>query len=51
MRIGFENNFNLPNGETAKDNAELVCATAAMLGTLHMPLATAAEARGLWRIG
>jgi uncharacterized protein (DUF849 family) len=51
VRVGFENNFHLPGGDVARDNAELARATAAMLANLHMPLATAAEARALWGIG
>jgi uncharacterized protein (DUF849 family) len=50
VRVGFENNFYLPNGETADSNAALVDATAAMLATLHVPLAKAADVRVLWRI-
>jgi 3-keto-5-aminohexanoate cleavage enzyme len=51
VRVGFENNFHLPNGEIAKSNAELVTATASLLHALHVPLAGADDARALWRIG
>lgn len=51
VRVGFENNVHLPDGEIAKDNAESVRATAAMLKTLHMEIGDAGDARALWRIG
>ncbi len=51
VRIGFENNFYLPTGEVASDNAELIGVSASMLKTLHVPLASASDARALWRIG
>ena len=51
VRIGFENNFYLPSGEVAKNNAELIEAAASMLKMLNVPLADAGEARALWRIG
>ena len=50
VRVGFENNFYLPNGETAESNAALVNATAGMLTGLHIPLAKAADVRAIWRI-
>jgi uncharacterized protein (DUF849 family) len=51
VRVGFENNFHLPDGRIAESNAELVAATASLLDALHVPLATADDARALWRIG
>jgi uncharacterized protein (DUF849 family) len=51
IRVGFENNFHLPDGEIARSNAELVGATASLIKALHVPLATADDARALWRIG
>ena len=51
IRVGFENNFHLPDGRIARSNAELVAATASLLSALHVPLATADGARALWRIG
>ena len=47
VRIGFENNLHLPNGEVAPDNAALVAATAAAAEALGRPLADAARAREL----
>jgi len=50
VRVGFENNYYLPNGEIAASNAELIDATASMLESLHLSLASADEVRALWRI-
>lgn len=51
VRIGFENNFFLPDGKLASRNADLVDRTASTLKALHMELASAADVRSLWRIG
>lgn len=51
VRAGFENNFHLTNGALAKNNAELIGATASMLTALHVSLAGAGDVRALWRIG
>lgn len=50
VRVGFENNFHLPDGSIAKSNAELIDATVSMLNALHAPLAGAHDVRSLWRI-
>jgi uncharacterized protein (DUF849 family) len=50
VRVGFENNYYLPDGEIAASNAELIDATASMLESLHVSLASADEVRALWRI-
>ncbi len=49
VRVGFENNTQLPSGETAADNAALVRATVAALAPLAMRPATCSEARHLFR--
>lgn len=49
VRVGFENNTQLPSGATAADNAALVRATTAALAPLGMRPATCAEARRLFR--
>ena len=46
-RVGFENNFYLPSGVRARDNAELVAASAAAAAAFGRPLADAAAARRL----
>jgi uncharacterized protein (DUF849 family) len=51
VRVGFENNLNLPDGRIAADNTEVIHATAAMLDSLHVPLASSDDLRALWRIG
>jgi len=51
VRVGFENNFYLPDGAIAESNVALIAATSAMLGGLHVPLASAGDVRALWRIG
>ena len=51
VRVGFENNLHLPDGRIAPDNATVIRTTAAMLDSLHIPLATASDLRALWRIG
>lgn len=48
VRVGFENNAQLPSGETAADNADLVRRTVAALTPLQMRPATCAEARRLF---
>ncbi|WP_157018003.1 BKACE family enzyme [Mesorhizobium xinjiangense] len=50
IRVGFENNFCLPDGALAPDNAALVHATATALGSVGIPLAKADELRALWRL-
>ncbi len=50
VRVGFENNYYLPGGEIAGSNTDLIGATAALLKNLHIPLASADDARALWRI-
>jgi uncharacterized protein (DUF849 family) len=51
IRVGFENNFHLPDGRLAASNAELAGETARLLQALRLELASAAEVRSLWRIG
>jgi 3-keto-5-aminohexanoate cleavage enzyme len=51
VRVGFENNLSLPDGRIAPDNTAVIHATAAMLDSLHVPLATSDDLRALWRIG
>jgi 3-keto-5-aminohexanoate cleavage enzyme len=51
VRVGFENNLYLPDGRVAPDNTAAIHATAAMLESLHVPLATSDDLRALWRIG
>jgi len=46
-RVGFENNLFLPDGREARDNAELVAASAAAAAAIGRPLADAATARRL----
>ncbi len=47
-RVGFENNMQLINGETARDNAELVTQVAARVEGLGRSVAVGATARALW---
>ena len=47
-RVGFENNFFLPDGASAPDNAALVRATARTLQSSGRMLATAAQLRAAW---
>ena len=49
VRVGFENNLLTPGGETLTDNAEQVRAVAELAARYGRPLATADEARGLFR--
>lgn len=51
VRVGFENNFYLPNGNIADSNTALIDATASMLKSLHISLANPSDVRALWRIG
>jgi uncharacterized protein (DUF849 family) len=51
MRVGFENNFFLPDGRRAPDNAALVAAAAAALCTFGLKPTSAAALRAAWRIG
>jgi len=48
-RVGFENNFLLPTGVQAKDNAELLDATVAAVRAIGRPIADAATARLMMR--
>ena len=48
-RVGFENNTLLPDASVAKDNATLVAAVAEGARALGRPLASAAEARAIFR--
>lgn len=50
-RVGFENNFFLPSGARARDNAELVAAGAAAAAAIGRPLADGATARRLMGAG
>ncbi len=47
VRVGFENNLQLPDGRPAADNADSVAAVAAAVRAIGRPLADAAAARGL----
>jgi 3-keto-5-aminohexanoate cleavage enzyme len=48
VRVGFENNVDLPNGERAGSNAELVGQTAKALEACGVTLADAAFLRSAW---
>ena len=48
-RIGFENNFHLPDGSLAPDNAALVGAVARCAAAIGRPLADAGQAREIMR--
>jgi uncharacterized protein (DUF849 family) len=48
VRVGFENNVDLPNGERAGSNAELVGQTAKALDACGVALADAAFLRSAW---
>ncbi|GEO15227.1 3-keto-5-aminohexanoate cleavage protein [Microvirga aerophila] len=48
VRVGFENNVDLPNGERAGSNAELVGQTAKALKACGVALADAAFLRSAW---
>ena len=49
VRIGFENNLLLPDGRTARDNAELIGCFAELAGRLgHYSLADADQLRALF---
>ncbi len=48
VRVGFENNFLLRDGATARDNAALVAQTAEAARALGRPLATAADVRAMF---
>ena len=47
-RVGFENNLWLTDGSVAPDNAALVAAARATLGTCGLATATAAQLRAVW---
>lgn len=48
VRVGFENNLFLPNGEVAQDNAALVKAAHTGLEAVGLSAGTAGELRQLW---
>ena len=48
VRVGFENNLLLPDGSTARTNADLVRAVTAVLGAAGRRTMTADEMRGAW---
>jgi 3-keto-5-aminohexanoate cleavage enzyme len=48
VRVGFENNFWLPDGSVAPDNTALVAAASAALGTCGLAAATADQLRAAW---
>jgi 3-keto-5-aminohexanoate cleavage enzyme len=47
-RVGFENNFQLPDGSVAPDNAALVAAARTAIGACGLSAATADELRAAW---
>lgn len=47
VRVGFENNFLLKNGEVAKSNADLVKQVADVCRAIGRPIATVLEARSI----
>lgn len=47
-RVGFENNFQLPDGRTAPDNAALVAATVRAIGAVGQTPADADALRAAW---
>ena len=49
-RVGFENNFVLADGTTAKDNAALVAATKRRSDCLRRQIAQANDLRAAWSI-
>jgi 3-keto-5-aminohexanoate cleavage enzyme len=51
VRVGFEDNIYLPNGQTAKRNYELVEAMANISKTFGRDPATVAEARAVFNLG
>lgn len=50
-RVGFENNLLLPNGDAARDNAELVANVASAARGLGLPIADATQAREIFARG
>lgn len=50
-RIGFENNLQLPNGDTASSSTELVVELSKSMQAFKLPIATYDQARQLLRIG
>ncbi|MBX3531049.1 MAG: 3-keto-5-aminohexanoate cleavage protein [Rhizobiaceae bacterium] len=50
MRVGFENNLQLPDGSVATSNAELVDTVAALARGAGLKLANAAALRDMWTI-
>ncbi|MBP2239013.1 uncharacterized protein (DUF849 family) [Sinorhizobium kostiense] len=51
VRVGFENNRQLPGGEFAKSNAELVAGVSKILMELGLRRANADELRRAWQLG
>lgn len=51
VRVGFENNLDLPDGTRAPSNAALVDRVAQALGACGAPLADAAALRKAWSLG
>jgi uncharacterized protein (DUF849 family) len=49
VRVGFENNLFMPDGSQARDNAELVAASAEAIGSCGMRPGTAEELRDAWQ--
>ncbi|TIP14284.1 3-keto-5-aminohexanoate cleavage protein [Mesorhizobium sp.] len=49
-RVGFENNFSLPDGTTAMDNAALVAATRCALAACGVRTARANDLRAAWSV-
>ena len=45
VRVGYEDNFYLPNGEMAVSNGELAAAAASIIRSTGREVASAAEAR------
>ena len=50
VRVGFENNLYLHNGDTAPDNAALVAQAARAAASLGRPLATPADIRSMYQV-
>lgn len=50
VRVGFENNLYLHNGDTAPDNAALVAQAARAAASLGRPLATPGDIRSMYQV-
>ncbi|MEW5422144.1 3-keto-5-aminohexanoate cleavage protein [Amorphus sp. 3PC139-8] len=50
IRVGFENNLQLPDGRTAPDNAALVATAANLVRAAGLTTASATDLRRAWRI-